>query len=146
MTPLVVDPSGYLKPHHSVGHCLAAPRSGAKSRTGPAPPPRCGVFSVSRHRAQKPQETETPHPAHNTHNGQLMLASAHLPSSPQPETRNKSQPQRASDRRSLECWHRADPQDGQGEARSPEAGGERRLAPGRHPREAENAGPGRAGA
>ena len=21
MTPLVVDPSGYLKPHHSVGHC-----------------------------------------------------------------------------------------------------------------------------
>ena len=22
MTPLVVDPSGYLKPHHSVGHCL----------------------------------------------------------------------------------------------------------------------------
>ena len=23
MTPLVVDPSGYLKPHHSVGHCLA---------------------------------------------------------------------------------------------------------------------------
>ena len=22
MTPLVVDPSAYLKPHHSVGHCL----------------------------------------------------------------------------------------------------------------------------
>ena len=22
MAPLVVDPSGYLKPHHSVGHCL----------------------------------------------------------------------------------------------------------------------------
>ena len=21
MTPLVVDPSGYLKPHHPVGHC-----------------------------------------------------------------------------------------------------------------------------
>ena len=21
MTPLVVDPSAYLKPHHSVGHC-----------------------------------------------------------------------------------------------------------------------------
>ena len=21
MTPLVADPSGYLKPHHSVGHC-----------------------------------------------------------------------------------------------------------------------------
>ena len=21
MAPLVVDPSGYLKPHHSVGHC-----------------------------------------------------------------------------------------------------------------------------
>ena len=21
MTPLVVDPCGYLKPHHSVGHC-----------------------------------------------------------------------------------------------------------------------------
>ena len=22
MAPLVVDPCGYLKPHHSVGHCL----------------------------------------------------------------------------------------------------------------------------
>ena len=25
MTPLVVDPSGYLKPHHSVGHCQNSP-------------------------------------------------------------------------------------------------------------------------
>ena len=23
MAPLVVDPCGYLKPHHSVGHCRA---------------------------------------------------------------------------------------------------------------------------
>ena len=23
MAPLVVDPCGYLKPHHSVGHCLS---------------------------------------------------------------------------------------------------------------------------
>ena len=23
MAPLVVDPCGYLKPHHSVGHCHA---------------------------------------------------------------------------------------------------------------------------
>ena len=30
MTPLVVDPSGYLKPHHSVGHC---PRTGPDAFT-----------------------------------------------------------------------------------------------------------------
>ena len=27
MTPLVVDPSGYLKPHHSVGHCRRRSRA-----------------------------------------------------------------------------------------------------------------------
>ena len=26
MAPLVVDPSGYLKPHHSVGHCHSVSR------------------------------------------------------------------------------------------------------------------------
>ena len=75
-----------------------------------------------------------------------MLAEQPSPNSPEPTTRNKSQPQRASDRRSLECWRGADPEDGQGETRSPEAGGKRRLAPGRHRQEAKNKGPGRAGA
>ena len=35
MAPLVVDPCGYLKPHHSVGHCreLSGPSSqGARLR------------------------------------------------------------------------------------------------------------------
>ena len=26
MAPLVVDPCGYLKPHHSVGHCPVPPK------------------------------------------------------------------------------------------------------------------------
>ena len=32
MAPLVVDPCGYLKPHHSVGHCLP----GCSGRVGAA--------------------------------------------------------------------------------------------------------------
>ena len=31
MAPLVVDPSGYLKPHHSVGHCRGPIRSGCST-------------------------------------------------------------------------------------------------------------------
>ena len=31
MTPLVVDPSGYLKPHHSVGHCPHLYQQGQRS-------------------------------------------------------------------------------------------------------------------
>ena len=34
MTPLVVDPSGYLKPHHSVGHCLAPLEQSCELRNG----------------------------------------------------------------------------------------------------------------
>ena len=34
MTPLVVDPSGYLKPHHSVGHC---PKTARFTRVGTPP-------------------------------------------------------------------------------------------------------------
>ena len=37
MTPLVVDPSGYLKPHHSVGHCLADVVTAAESLVHQAP-------------------------------------------------------------------------------------------------------------
>ena len=31
MTPLVVDPSAYLKPHHSVGHCRGEPTNSAST-------------------------------------------------------------------------------------------------------------------
>ena len=124
---------------------IAAPRSGAKSRTGPAPPPRCGVFSVSRHRAQKPQETETPHPAHNTHKGQLMLAEQPSPNSPEPRARNKSQPQRASDRSSPDI---GDEPTRKMKVTSNETRRGRRAEAGarRLSREAPNTGPGRAGA
>ena len=58
MAPLVVDPSGYLKPHHSVGHCPMA--SGicpvADSRTArwwPAGMPGGGqLFEPSRKRGE----------------------------------------------------------------------------------------------
>ena len=46
MAPLVVDPCGYLKPHHSVGHCPAATPdsttchpSATNNTTNPRPKP-----------------------------------------------------------------------------------------------------------
>ena len=37
MTPLVVDPSSYLKPHHPVGHCPPGARA-SDEESGRRPP------------------------------------------------------------------------------------------------------------
>ena len=53
MTPLVVDPSGYLKPHHSVGHCQNS-LSGIATPTPKRHPPHRSHPSLTSTASQTP--------------------------------------------------------------------------------------------
>ena len=50
MAPLVVDPCGYLKPHHSVGHCPdpGLPQSASSSRKLDWTPAQNCLYRASR--------------------------------------------------------------------------------------------------